>query len=106
LTPAASCLVNAPFLALRDTARAARKWRGSASRTAVADSNVLALSWRIEALGLSNATLSALRAHRVTTVDELLSMREDELLHIRNFGRTALDEVKEKIVEGGFIQPG
>ena len=105
LTPAASCLVSAPFLALRDTARAARNWKRSTSRTAVLDPNVLVLSGRIEALGLSHATLSVLRAHRVATVDQLLSMREEELLRMRNFARAALDEVKEKIVEGGFIQP-
>jgi DNA-directed RNA polymerase alpha subunit len=32
-------------------------------------------------------------------------MKEEELFQIRNFGRTALDEVKEKLVEGGFVQP-
>src|SRR5438067_712698 len=31
--------------------------------------------------------------------------REEELLALRNFGRKSLDEIKEKLVEKGFIKP-
>jgi hypothetical protein len=106
LALASSCLLSAPFLAFRDGAALVRKLK--APKAAVVATN--AVVWvdthrPIEALGLSSRTLRALRAHRLATVDQLLSMREEEFFRIRNFGRTALDEVKEKIVEGGFIQP-
>jgi Bacterial RNA polymerase, alpha chain C terminal domain len=107
LLQATSCIANAPFLALRETAKAIRARRRGYLSVAAARAVISYVESErsIEKLGLSNLTAQALRAHRLLTVDQLLSMREEELLRIRNFGRTALDEVKEKIVAGGFIQP-
>ncbi len=106
LAEASSCLFSAIPLALRDTASRARR-RAVAAKFFV-DPNVTfwVHSYRpIAALGLSSRTHQILRDHRISTVDQLLSMREEELLRMRNFGRAALDEVKEKVVEKGFIQP-
>jgi DNA-directed RNA polymerase subunit alpha len=36
-------------------------------------------------------------------VGQLLGKREDELLSLRNFGKKSLDEIKEKLVERGFV---
>src|SRR5438445_755256 len=46
-----------------------------------------------------------LKANEIQTVGQLLQKREEELLALRNFGRKSLDEIKEKLVEKGFIKP-
>lgn len=103
---AMSCLVSAPVLALRDTASRARG-RTVATLKLFVDPSVFRVDSHrdISELGLSSRTTQMLRNRRVATVDQLLSMKEEELFQIRNFGRRALDEVKEKLVEGGFVQP-
>lgn len=59
----------------------------------------------IEELDLSVRAFNCLKANDITTVGQLLSKKEEELLSLRNFGRKSLDEIKEKLVEKGFIQP-
>jgi DNA-directed RNA polymerase subunit alpha len=57
----------------------------------------------VEELELSVRALNCLKANDITKVGQLLSKREDELLSLRNFGRKSLDEIKEKLVERGFV---
>lgn len=59
----------------------------------------------IEELDLSVRAFNCLKANDITSVGQLLSKKEDELLSLRNFGRKSLDEIKEKLVEKGFIEP-
>jgi DNA-directed RNA polymerase subunit alpha len=59
----------------------------------------------VEELDLSVRAYNCLKANDITTVRQLLSKKEDELLSLRNFGRKSLDEIKEKLVEKGFVQP-
>src|SRR2546425_2965889 len=59
----------------------------------------------IEELDLSVRAFNCLKANDITTVGQLLQKREEELLALRNFGRKSLDEIKEKLVEKGFIKP-
>ena len=59
----------------------------------------------VEELDLSVRAYNCLKANDITTVRQLLSKKEDELLSLRNFGRKSLDEIKEKLVEKNFIQP-
>jgi DNA-directed RNA polymerase subunit alpha len=59
----------------------------------------------IEELDLSVRAFNCLKANDIQTVGELLKKREEELLALRNFGRKSLDEIKEKLVEKGFIKP-
>jgi DNA-directed RNA polymerase subunit alpha len=59
----------------------------------------------IEELDLSVRAYNCLKANDITSVRELLSKKEDELLSLRNFGRKSLDEIKEKLVEKGFVEP-
>ena len=59
----------------------------------------------IEELDLSVRAYNCLKANDITTVRQLLSKKEDELLSLRNFGRKSLDEIKERLVEKGFVQP-
>ena len=59
----------------------------------------------IEELDLSVRAFNCLKANEIQTVGALLQKREEELLALRNFGRKSLDEIKEKLVEKGFIKP-
>jgi len=59
----------------------------------------------IEELDLSVRAFNCLKANDIQTVGQLLQKREEELLALRNFGRKSLDEIKEKLVEKGFIKP-
>jgi len=59
----------------------------------------------IEELDLSVRAFNCLKANDIQTVGQLLLKREEELLALRNFGRKSLDEIKEKLVEKGFIKP-
>jgi DNA-directed RNA polymerase subunit alpha len=59
----------------------------------------------IEELDLSVRAFNCLKANEIQTVGQLLQKREEELLALRNFGRKSLDEIKERLVEKGFIKP-
>ena len=59
----------------------------------------------IEELDLSVRAFNCLKANEIQTVGQLLQKKEEELLALRNFGRKSLDEIKEKLVEKGFVQP-
>jgi DNA-directed RNA polymerase subunit alpha len=59
----------------------------------------------IEELDLSVRAYNCLKANDIGTVGQLLAKREEELLGLRNFGRKSLDEIKERLVEKGFVQP-
>lgn len=66
----------------------------------------------VSSLGLSARAQNCLDAVKVTTVGELASKTEAELLRFRSFGKTSLNEVKRKLAElglelgGGIIRPG
>ncbi len=57
----------------------------------------------VEELELSVRALNCLKANDVTKVGQLVAMRQDELLTLRNFGQKSLDEIKEKLVEREFV---
>ena len=59
----------------------------------------------IEELDLSVRAFNCLKANDITTVGQLLSKKEDELLNLRNFGRKSLDEIKGRLVEKGYVKP-
>ena len=59
----------------------------------------------IEELDLWVRAFNCLKANDITTVGQLLGKKEDELLSLRNFGRKSLDEIKEKLVEKGYVEP-
>ncbi len=102
---AASCLANAPLLAIRHAQKARRdrhrRWHGL---TVELDGWLYDMEKPIEQLDLSVRTFNLLKANEIQTVGQLLQKREDELLAMRNFGRTSLDEVKVKLVEKSFIK--
>jgi DNA-directed RNA polymerase subunit alpha len=57
----------------------------------------------IEDLDLSVRALNCLKANEITKVGQLVALREEDLLSLRNFGRKSLDEIKEKLVQRGFL---
>ncbi len=57
----------------------------------------------VEELELSVRALNCLKANDVTKIGQLVGMRQDELLTLRNFGQKSLDEIKEKLVEREFV---
>jgi DNA-directed RNA polymerase subunit alpha len=59
----------------------------------------------IEDLELSVRALNCLKANDVTKVGQLVAMRQEDLLQLRNFGQKSLDEIKEKLVERQMVTP-
>ncbi len=59
----------------------------------------------IEDLDLSVRAYNCLRANDINTIGQLLSRKEEELLSLRNFGKKSLDEIRERLVEKGFVEP-
>ncbi len=56
----------------------------------------------IDDLDLTQRSYNSLKKHDVNTVGDLLQLSEDELNHIRNFGKKSLTEVKDKLNELGL----
>lgn len=59
----------------------------------------------IEDLNLSVRAYNCLKRSGLMTVGQVLEKSEDELLSLRNFGRKSYDELREKLVEMGFLDP-
>ncbi|MGH7687750.1 MAG: DNA-directed RNA polymerase subunit alpha [Candidatus Dormibacteria bacterium] len=57
----------------------------------------------IEELDLSVRALNCLKANDITRVGQLVGMKQEELLTLRNFGQKSLDEIKEKLTQRGFV---
>ncbi len=59
----------------------------------------------IEDLQLSVRAYNCLKRSGLMTVGQVLEKSEDELLGLRNFGRKSYDELREKLIELGYIDP-
>ena len=57
----------------------------------------------IEILDLSVRAYSCLRRSGLTTVGQVLERTEEELLKLRNFGRKAYDEMRDRLIEWRYI---
>jgi len=60
------------------------------------------LDRHVSSLGLSARAQNCLDAVKITTVGELASKTEAELLRFRSFGKTSLNEVKRKLADIGI----
>jgi DNA-directed RNA polymerase subunit alpha len=60
------------------------------------------LNMSISQLSLSVRAANCLESEKIHTVRELVQRNEDQLLDIRNFGETTLNEVKEKLTDLGL----
>src|SRR4029077_2852063 len=59
----------------------------------------------IEELNLSVRAYNCLKRSGLMTVGAVLEKSEDELLALRNFGRKSYDELREKLISMGFLNP-
>ena len=60
----------------------------------------------IEKLQLSPRAYNCLKLAQINTVGDVLKMSEKELLKIRNLGGQSLEELREKLHQHGFPNPG
>lgn len=60
----------------------------------------------IEVLNLSMRTTNALKRANITTIAQVLSLTDNDLLHLRNFGQKSLVELREVLVSHGYAVPG
>jgi DNA-directed RNA polymerase subunit alpha len=60
------------------------------------------LDMSLAELDLSVRATNCLESEGITTVRDLVTRNDDELLEVRNFGETTLKEVKSKLSERGL----
>lgn len=60
----------------------------------------------IEDLDLSTRTYNCLKRADITKVGQVLQMDEKALLSVRNLGQKSMEEIRDKLVERGFIPAG
>jgi DNA-directed RNA polymerase subunit alpha len=60
----------------------------------------------IEELNLSVRAYNCLKRSGLMTVGQVLEKSEEELLTLRNFGRKSYDELRQRLMERGYLQPG
>ncbi|MEP6870762.1 MAG: DNA-directed RNA polymerase subunit alpha [Anaerolineaceae bacterium] len=59
----------------------------------------------IEDLSLSVRAYNCLKRSGLMTVGSVLEKNEDELLGLRNFGRKSYDELRDRLIEFGYVDP-
>jgi DNA-directed RNA polymerase subunit alpha len=59
----------------------------------------------IEDLNLSVRAYNCLKRSGLMTVGQVLEKSEEELLTLRNFGQKSYDELKEQLIQFGYLQP-
>ena len=59
----------------------------------------------VEELNLSVRAYNCLKRSGLMTVGQVLEKSEDELLTLRNFGRKSYDELKNRLIELGYLEP-
>ena len=60
------------------------------------------LGMNLSELSLSVRAMNCLESESIRTVRDLVQRSEDQLLEVRNFGETTLNEVKEKLADIGL----
>ncbi len=63
------------------------------------------LDMPIEELDLPMRAYNSLKRNNIVKVGQLLQLKDDDLLRMRNFGKKSLDEMKERLAMRGFILP-
>jgi DNA-directed RNA polymerase subunit alpha len=57
----------------------------------------------IEELDLSTRTYNCLKRADITKVGQVLEMDEKALLSVRNLGQKSMEEIRDKLIERGYI---
>jgi DNA-directed RNA polymerase subunit alpha len=63
------------------------------------------LDMPIEELDLPMRAYNSLKRNNIVKVGQLLQLKDDDLLRMRNFGKKSLDEMKERLRMRGYILP-
>ena len=63
------------------------------------------LDMPIEELDLPMRAYNSLKRNNIVKVGQLLQLKDDDLLRMRNFGKKSLDEMKERLRMRGFLPP-
>jgi DNA-directed RNA polymerase subunit alpha len=63
------------------------------------------LDMPIEELDLPMRAYNSLKRNNIVKVGQLLQLKDDDLLRMRNFGKKSLDEMKERLRMRGFLLP-
>ncbi|HEX5013734.1 MAG TPA: DNA-directed RNA polymerase subunit alpha [Candidatus Limnocylindrales bacterium] len=102
LSHAAEILVNQfrPFVSI---GMAAVPGEQAAGGVAQLPPNMLDMP--IEELDLPMRAYNSLKRNNIVKVGQLLQLKDDDLLRMRNFGKKSLDEMKERLRMRGFIVP-
>ena len=74
-----------------------------ATGTAALPANMLDMP--IEELDLPMRAYNSLKRNNIVKVGQLLQLKDEDLLRMRNFGKKSLDEMKERLRMRGFIVP-
>ena len=102
LSRSAEILVNQfkPFVTIGVPAEPAEAAAGAAPQL---PPNMLDMP--IEELDLPMRAYNSLKRNNIVKVGQLLALKDEDLLRMRNFGRKSLDEMKERLRMRGFILP-
>jgi len=102
LSRSAEILVNQfrPFVSIGMAAAV-----GEQSATGLAQLPPNMLDMPIEELDLPMRAYNSLKRNNIVKVGQLLQLKDDDLLRMRNFGKKSLDEMKERLRMRGFIIP-
>jgi DNA-directed RNA polymerase subunit alpha len=102
LSRSAEILVNQfrPFITIGMAAAA-----GDRAATGVPQLPPNMLDMPIEELDLPMRAYNSLKRNNIVKVGQLLQLKDDDLLRMRNFGKKSLDEMKERLRMRGFILP-
>jgi DNA-directed RNA polymerase subunit alpha len=102
LSRSAEILVNQfrPFVTIGMTAAVGEQ---AVSGLAQLPPNMLDMP--IEELDLPMRAYNSLKRNNIVKVGQLLQLKDDDLLRMRNFGKKSLDEMKERLRMRGFIVP-
>jgi DNA-directed RNA polymerase subunit alpha len=63
------------------------------------------LDMPIEELDLPMRAYNSLKRNNIVRVGQLLQLKDEDLLRMRNFGKKSLDEMKERLRMRGFLPP-
>ena len=63
------------------------------------------LDMPIEELDLPMRAYNSLKRNNIVKVGQLLQLKDEDLLRMRNFGKKSLDEIKERLAARGLIEP-
>ncbi len=74
---------------------------GRSAGTSTDTANESKLNMSLAELNLSVRAMNCLESENIHTVRDLVTRTEDQLLEVRNFGETTLNEVREKLSELG-----